>query len=106
MDLFYGNSPALSTKNGVSSWIHRFWETYRKELEKAIERLDHNGICQCIVDIVAAVFDRDSTVIFLFGNHSDGFTAVTAQGEQERLQSRVSGVDAGNDIFLAAACIQ
>ena len=39
------------------------------------------------------------------GDHGDGFTAVAAEGEQERIQLLVIGHDLANDVFVAFHCV-
>ena len=60
-----------------------------------------NCLSQLVVDVVASVFDGNGTAASAAGNNGDGLAAVAAQGEQETVQLRVAGVDAGNDVFFS-----
>ena len=59
-----------------------------------------NGLSQLIVDIVSAVLDGHGAVVLPAGHHGDGFAAVAAKGEQERIKFFIIGFDALDDVLL------
>ena len=65
---------------------------------------DLDGGGQTVIDAVTAVLDGDNAGLSSPGDYGDGFTAVTAQGEQKRVQFFVVGLDPGDDVFFSELC--
>jgi hypothetical protein len=82
--------------------MHRLRETYRKEFEE----LNHNRPGKGVINVVSAVLNGHSAVISLAGYHCNGFSTITSQRKQKRFQSRIAGVNPGDDIFFTAARFQ
>ena len=59
-----------------------------------ITKLNNDCLSQLVVDIVSAVLNGNGTTSASAGNNCNGFAAVAAQGEQERIEIFVVGLDA------------
>ena len=65
---------------------------------------DNDGLGELIVDVVAGILNGYSAALSPAGDYGDGLTAVTAQGEQKRIQLLIISFDPLNDILFTFLC--
>ena len=58
-----------------------------------------------LVNVVSAVLHGDHATASAALYHTDGFTAVAAKGEQERIEFLIIGLDGADDVLLPNFCL-
>ena len=78
-----------------------FWAQKKRSHDRVLFGSDQNGLCQLVINAVAAVLDRDDAGLAPTGNDGDRFAAVAAQRKEKSVQLLVIGIDLFDDVFFA-----